>query len=300
MEWFLVAIGAMIGYGIVRNRLGKNRLESGDDEEYEDGREEYREEREYREGRLTLTRESVQIPRSIRIRKILLDTGEEEPERLNLDERWVSRMPRDGSRVRLALSHSYIAGVQVLEEGPGEPAARFAPSGRRLPAGLIPLMGVWALCAVFFSSFVFFQLTDTDPVHKITLYVDGEIRSEEKLAALLEKGLPDSIRMVQIHPFRYAMFGSEALKSADLFIVPDSEREQFAEWFAPGDAGIPVYDPASGISVAGEWILYRPEEVYRLYSGAASPHLEDGLAAKAAKLLIDLGAEGGDASAAAP
>ena len=51
MEWFLVAIGAMIGYGIVRNRLGKNRLESGDDEEYEDGREEYREKREYREDR---------------------------------------------------------------------------------------------------------------------------------------------------------------------------------------------------------------------------------------------------------
>ena len=48
MEWFLVAIGAMIGYGIVKNRLGKNRLESGDDEEYEDGRDEYREDRTYR------------------------------------------------------------------------------------------------------------------------------------------------------------------------------------------------------------------------------------------------------------
>lgn len=48
MEWFLVAIGAVIGYGIVRNRLGKNRLESGDDEEYEDDRDEYREDRTYR------------------------------------------------------------------------------------------------------------------------------------------------------------------------------------------------------------------------------------------------------------
>ena len=48
MEWFLVAIGAVIGYGIVKNRLGKNRLESRDDEEYEDGREEYREDRTYR------------------------------------------------------------------------------------------------------------------------------------------------------------------------------------------------------------------------------------------------------------
>ena len=45
MEWFLVAIGAMIGYGIVKNRLGKNRLESGDDEDYDDDREEYREDR---------------------------------------------------------------------------------------------------------------------------------------------------------------------------------------------------------------------------------------------------------------
>ena len=48
MEWFLVAIGAMIGYGFVKNRLGKNRLESGDDEEYEDGREDWRDNRDNR------------------------------------------------------------------------------------------------------------------------------------------------------------------------------------------------------------------------------------------------------------
>ena len=48
MEWLWVAIGAMIGYGFVKNRLGKNRLESGDAGEYEDDREEYREDRTYR------------------------------------------------------------------------------------------------------------------------------------------------------------------------------------------------------------------------------------------------------------
>ena len=63
-------------------------------------------EKEILEGTLTVTRETVQIPKSIRIRKVLLDTGGEEPERLNLDDKWTSRMPPDGSRVRLAVSHS--------------------------------------------------------------------------------------------------------------------------------------------------------------------------------------------------
>ena len=75
------------------------------------------------------------------------------------------------------------------------------------------------------------RITDTDAAHKITIYVDGQVRNEAQLAARLEKELPDPVRMVQIHPFSYAMFGSAALKAADLFIVPDSDRDQFADWF---------------------------------------------------------------------
>ena len=37
-------------------------------------------EKDFRTGRLTLTRDSIQIPKSIRIRKVLLDTGEGEDE----------------------------------------------------------------------------------------------------------------------------------------------------------------------------------------------------------------------------
>ena len=60
-------------------------------------------EKTIREGRLTLTREVVRIPKSILIRKVLLDTGKEDPERLNLDEGWVTRMPPDGSLILLVL-----------------------------------------------------------------------------------------------------------------------------------------------------------------------------------------------------
>ena len=249
-------------------------------------------EKDFREGRITLTRETIRIPKSIRIRKVLLDSGEEEPARLNLDERWISRMPPDGSRVRLALAHSYIAGVETLEQAPAEKSSDASHRPARLQWGkLLPLLGIWALVAVFFSSFVFYQITDTSPANKLTLYIDGEVQYETRLAVLLEKGLPSPIRMVQVHPFTYAMFGSDALRAADLYIVPDSDLEQFADWFAPGEESVLVHDPESGVSVADTWILYTPEETYRLYLGAASAHLEDGLARQGAELFMNLKTE---------
>ena len=251
-------------------------------------------EKEFREGRLTLTRDTIRIPKSIEIRKVLLDTGEEEPARLNLDERWVSRMPRDGSRVRLALAHSYIAGVEVLEESSAECAedsiAR-RPARLRKWVKLVPMLGIWAFAAVIFSSFVFYQITDTAPANKLTLYVDGEVRNEAQLAARLEKRLDAPIRMVQVHPFSYFMFGSDVLRAGDLYIVPDSDRAQFGDWFADGEEGIPVHDPETGIAAAGTWIVYTPEETYRLYLGAGSPHLTDGLARQGAELLLKLETE---------
>lgn len=289
MHWVLICVTAVLGWICILIRIPgvqESRTQLGHMGMLLEG------EKDFREGRVTVTRESVQIPRSILIRKVLLDTGGEEPERLNLDERWVSRMPPDGSRVRLAVTHTYIAGAEILEEAPraGGGASR-RPARAKKIVKLLPLLGIWVLVAVFFSSFVFYQITDTDAAHKITLYVDGEVRNEDQLAARLEKEMSAPIRMVQVHPFRYAMFGSAALKGADLFIVPDSEKDLYADWFAPGDAGIPVYDRTSGTSVGSAWILYNPEDTYRLYTGAGSPHLEDGLARQAAGLLMTIETE---------
>ena len=285
MHWVLIAVTTLLGWACIAVwQLGikEAKTQLGHLEMLRNG------EKDFREGRVAMTRDSVQIPKSIRIRKVLLDNGGEEPARLNLDEAWVSRMPPDGSRVRLAVTHSYIAGAEILEEAPGKRPERGASAGLRKAGKLIPLLGIWAIASVIVCSFVFYQVTDTDPAHKITIWVDGEVREEARLAALLEKELPDPVRMVQIHPFTYAMFGSAALKAADLFIVPDSDRDQFSDWFVPGEEGVPVHDPETGLSAAGTWIQYRPEETYRMYLGADSVHLEDGLAKRAAGLLAAL------------
>ena len=288
MHLAIIAVTAVLGWAcIVLRQLGvkEARTQLGHLEMLREG------EKEFREGRITLTRESVQIPKSIRIRKVLLDSGEGDPARLNLDENWVSRMPPDGSRVRLAVVHSYIAGVEMLETTAGNRTARTAPDKLRKGVKLIPLLGIWALTALIFGSFVFYQITDTDAAHKITIYVDGQVRNEAQLAARLEKELPDPVRMVQIHPFSYAMFGSAVLKAADLYIVPDSDRDQFADWFAADRDPVPAFEPGTGAPAAGEWILYNPEETYRLYTGAGSSHLEDGLARRAAEILLTLTTE---------
>ena len=290
MHGVLIAVTAVSGWACIllyMNGVRETRTQLAHLNMLRDG------EKEIREGVLTVTRETVQIPKSIRIRKVLLDTGAEEPERLNLDDRWTSRMPPDGSRVRLAVSHSYTAGLEILETKETGDAARKMP-GRpgwfRKAVKLLPLLGIWAMTAVFFSSFVFYRITDTDPIHKITIYMDGEIKGETALAARLEKGLGDPIRMVRIFPFRYAMFGSEALKSADLYIIPDSHLEQYEEWTAPGEESFVVCDPETGWSVTGDVFLYASEgeepEIYRLYIGAASPHLRDGMARRTAELLV--------------
>lgn len=288
MHWVLMLSTILLGWAcILLWTLGikESRTQLGHLEMILEG------EKDFLEGTVSLTRDSIQIPKSIQIRKVLLNTGEETPQRLNLDERWIPRLPPDGSKVRLALTHSYIAGVELLERPDSTSLASGAPrkpARIRKAARLFSLLGIWLIAAVIFSSFVFYQITDTDPAHKITIYIDGEIRNEAQLAARLEKELPEQIRMVQIHPFRYAMFGSAALKGADLFIVPDSEKNQFADWLSPENESYTVYDSESGFSVADTWILYLPNDTYRLYIGAESSHLEDGLARRAAELIVSM------------
>ena len=253
------------------------------------------------EGRLEVTVESFRIPKSVRVRRVILASGKEDerPALLNVDERWVDRLPPDGSLVRIAAVHSYIAGAETLEEKPGPKAEGRKVSRARAffrgVAAVGPLLVLWAFFTVIFGSFVFYQITDTVPARKITLFIDGVTAGEDQLAARLEERLGDPIRMVKIHPFSYMMFGDEELKTADLYILPDSHREQYGEWLAPGDEGILMYDPESGAAVAGDTFLYtageEAGEVFRLYTGAKSPHLEDGMARQAAEKLIAIGME---------
>ena len=155
IHWVLIISTAVIGWiciGLNIFGMREARRQLGHLEMLRNG------EKELREGRITLTREVIQIPQSIRIRKVLLDTGEEKLERLNLDERWVSRMPADGTMVQLAVTHGYIAGMKTVQPDEGTDRERHGtqPSGAlRKAVAFIPLMVIWAMAAVFISSFVF-------------------------------------------------------------------------------------------------------------------------------------------------
>ena len=255
--------------------------------------------KEILEGILTVSPESVRIPKSVRVRRVILETGAERPALLNVDERWVGRMPPDGSSVRLVTVHSYIAGVETLRQAAGsspEPRKRSAVrTFFRHVSAVFPLLVLWTFAVLIFGSFIFYQITDTAPKNKITLYMDGETVHEDQLAEQLEKQLPSPVRMVRIHPFSYQMFGAEELKNADLFIIPDSHKAQYESWLVPDDPGRLMFDPDSGLTVAGEWFCYSPAgeeaEPFRLYLGAGSAHLEDGLAAQAAELLASMTGE---------
>jgi hypothetical protein len=261
---------------------------------------------EAREGRFFLTAESFQIPRSVRVRRARLEAeGESLP--LNLDEAWVSRVPENGSLVRVLTVRKFITGMEVIAPpGAPVPEERTAPAPGRAVARilfrLIPLFILWGMMVPIFAGFVFTRITDTDPAHKITVYADAELRDAAKLAARLEESVSGPVRMVKVHPFTYALFGSDALKQADLYIVPASHAEEYRDWFTsppeevaalasdrvPG--GIPVFDPATGLNAAGAYILYTAPsgnpEPYYLFFGAGSPHLADHAAADAAKALL--------------
>ena len=243
-------------------------------------------EKEIREGRFFLRDDSFRIPRSVRVRKVRLET-EGEALSLNLNEKLADRMPPDGSAVRVETARKFITAMEVTEAGSGQASRQKAFSGKRVLGAfgrfLLPAV-LWALMAAIFTGFIFSRITDTAPRNKITLYADCEIRNAPELAERLEKELGSAVRMVQIRPFSYAMFDSSQLKQADLYIIPDSRKTEYAGWMDP-EAGTTVYDPDSGIAAAAEWFQYEAAETYRLYQGAGSVHREDGLARRTAELL---------------
>ena len=173
-------------------------------------------------------------------------------------------------------------------------------SGRNIMR-LIPLMLALLTLNVLFGTAVFSWITDTDPAHKLTLFVDAETRNEDELAAMLEEaGLPDAIRMVRVHPFSYAMFDSSRLRTADLYILPVSDLSEYGEWLAPlpgelrsasetffrGTEAVGIrIDPA-----AENWIEYHraeeDSEAFCLCFGSRSVHGEDGAALALARALL--------------
>ena len=163
---------------------------------------------------------------------------------------------------------------------------------------LIPAMILWGMLSVFLWGWIFTFLTDTQPENKLTLFIDAAVTDGTGLAVQLEETLlDDTISMVKVHPFTYAMLDSEPLRQSDVYIVRASHVEEYREWFAPWSVGfsvkdgsdealllldgapygIRVYDAATGTGIGQNFINYHdpalPDEDYYLMLGKASLHL---------------------------
>ena len=239
------------------------------------------------EGRAVMNPEGFRIPKSVRVRKVALETAEGTVS-LNLNEKLADRMPPDGSEIRAAVRGKTITGLEVVRREKGGRTERQRSKARHFLKGLgrFLLPGTaWGVLAVIFTGFVFSGLTDAEPEQKITVYADCAVRNETELAVRLERALGGAVRMVKVHPFTYALFGTKDLKTADLYILPDGHLADYGEWVT--GEGVILYGPETE-AAAAEYFEYLPGETYRLYTGAASAHLADGLAKRAAELVAGL------------
>ena len=146
---------------------------------------------------------------------------------------------------------------------------------------------IWLLVSAFFWSWIFTFVTDTSPEKKVTVYCKVPEIQDVALAAALEEQMPEGLRMIKVHSFEYVMFDVDAFYHGDIFLVPASEIETYAEVFLPmdGDESIKIYDAATGTGAATSCIRYADEDYY-LFLGKDSPHLEDGKAQAVAQQLL--------------
>lgn len=183
---------------------------------------------------------------------------------------------------------------------------------------LVPALVLWLMLSVLVWGFVFTRITDTDPAHKITLFVDSEVTDATALAVKLEENLHGNIRMVKVHPFNYAMLDGSPLRAADLFIIRADHMETYRDWLLPlpeplrgteaeyinGGVswGLLAYNAETKSGIAADCINYQPlgepAEDYYLCFGNQSRHIRtqmdavDNAAADAAAILMDQGNSG--------
>ena len=167
---------------------------------------------------------------------------------------------------------------------------------------LLPHLLLWLLASALLWSWIFNFLTDTDREHKITLFIGMQSLRDRPLAVALEENLPEGIRMVQVHPFDYALMDSVSLETADLYIMTEAQAREHRDWLcalpteldpSPGTleldgetVGLRVYaakgDLLPAVSVAASYLNYMemPGEDWFLCFGRGGTHLtglENGL-----------------------
>lgn len=174
---------------------------------------------------------------------------------------------------------------------------------------------LWAFFSFLAVGFIFGRLGDTGAAHKVVLFADVPAMRDTELAYELEQSRPEGVRMVQVHPFSYALFDGKELFASDLYIIPESRVEQYADNLRPIDGapfgaeggyyregelwGVLVWDAERREGAAADWIEY-PEENCWLFVNRNSRHVRtlsgtgDDAAILVAQRFLALGARAAD------
>lgn len=148
---------------------------------------------------------------------------------------------------------------------------------------------LWLLLAALLWGWIFTFVTDTAPAKKVVVFIETDVCQDMALRLALEEDMPEGLKMIQVHPFSYAMFDESTLLGADLFIVSESKAAEYRDSFlsaaglpgteapAPGlPAGFRIYDASAGRGGAQQYVTYTVPgafaEDYYLFFGARSLH----------------------------
>ncbi len=177
-------------------------------------------------------------------------------------------------------------------------------------ASVLIAIAAWCVVSSIFWGWIINLVTDTIPAKKVVIFIEAEKVDELSLEEALAPDLPDGIKMAKVHSFSYAMFDAQNLLNADVFIIKGSKIEEYSASLSPdaelpegrfgysdGDGlprGVKVYDAATGEGCLKDFVDYYGDEDCYLFIGASSPHIGDGAAEYAAKLLLELKMNGGE------
>lgn len=144
----------------------------------------------------------------------------------------------------------------------------------------------WIILSSLLWGWIFMLVTDTSATNKITVFVEVDNMHETELSLLLEKDMPEKLKMIKVHKFSYAMFDSYTLLNADIYVVGSENAEKYIESFVAIEEkdgyeyyyyngipyGIKIFDKKSKTGSATKYISYGDDDYY-LFFGVNSVHL---------------------------
>ena len=107
----------------------------------------------------------------------------------------------------------------------------------------LPVYILWLMFSAVLWLWIVGLITDTAPEKKVTVFLDVPAVEDAALSAALEEALPEGLKMIKAHSFSYVLFQSDALRAADLYVLPASEMAEFC----------PDLLPLDGFSAADGW-----------------------------------------------